>query len=80
MNALEEEIIAKFRQLDGEARQRVLVSLEQEADVSAKSLSEALRDATIFREKLREKYGAGHFFGAQDMLDELREEASWPRW
>jgi hypothetical protein len=78
MSALEDEIIEKFRQLDGEARKRVLLSLAQEQEAPM-TLAAALQAASAFRERLRQKYGKGHVFGVQSMLDEIREEASWPR-
>jgi hypothetical protein len=75
LNALVQEIIDKFRQLDRESRRRVLDSLEREQE-SSSNLSVPLHEATDFRAKLREKYGKRYHFGVQDMLDEIRGQTS----
>jgi hypothetical protein len=71
MNAIEQEIMTRFRQLDSESRKRLLASLTEETDVHTPSLSAALQAATTFRTTITKKYGKKSF-GIQDMLDEIR--------
>ncbi len=80
MNTLEQEIIDKFHQLDETAQLRVLASLVAEPDSTKITLKEWLERATAYRARLTAKYGSEHFFGVQTMLDEIREDAPWPRW
>lgn len=81
MSALEQEVIEKFLQLDEQAQQRVLVVLKRhQDDIQPKlSLGEWLVHANAFREQLAATYGPDYAVGSQALLDELREEASWPR-
>jgi hypothetical protein len=70
MSALEQEIIAKFAQLDDEAKARVRSAL-----VESPSTTEAdwLEQARALREEMRAKYGTLRF-SAVDLLNEAREE------
>jgi hypothetical protein len=75
MSALEQEILEKFRQLDGATRDHVLEVLQHESDSLTTADERAWLDrATQFRLSLREKYGFHHFGSIQDLLDEVREE------
>lgn len=81
MSALEQEIWQKLHLLDRAAKERIFDSLKQELEDSpAITLEEWLEKAEAFSAELRTKYGERYFFNSQAMLDELREEASWPRW
>ena len=79
MSAIENDILEKFRQLDEVSKLRLLATLERETHPPALTLEESIERATALREKLRAKYG-DHHFNIQAVLDEIREEASWPRW
>ena len=74
MTTVEQEILEKFQQLDSESKRRILASLEQEVNAPTMDLGQWLEQATGFRGRLRAKYGQGHFFGTQTLLDEVREE------
>lgn len=77
--SLDQQIMQKIQKLDEGQKQRVLEFVESELNAAPLPLETWLRQATAFRQALRAKYGDGHFFGVQEMLDEIREEASWPR-
>jgi hypothetical protein len=77
MTILEQEVIDKFHKLDPDARKRVLDALELSVNRSETPLAAALKAATDFRLRIAKEHPA--YFGIQDMLDEIREEASWPR-
>jgi hypothetical protein len=82
MNKTELAIIERIAQLD-ESQQQVLTFARTLVSSSASeglSLGEWLEQAAALRAQLRGKYGSKHFFGTQALLDEIREEASWPRW
>jgi hypothetical protein len=79
MATLEEEILDKFRQMDGSQKRHLLSVLVQQIDDAPISLDEWLDIARKLREELQEASGKGQFVGVQAMLDEIREEASWPR-
>ena len=80
MSALEADIVEKFRQLDDAGKVRVLAVLEREIQPAQADLATWLEGAAALRSKLREHYGKDHFFGVQTLLDDIREDASWPRW
>jgi len=80
MATLEQELIEKIGKLDDAAKLRVLAVVEQELETPKLTQNEWLEQAIALSEELRLKYGDGYYFGVQDMLDEIREEASWPRW
>jgi hypothetical protein len=78
--SIEQEIMRRLRQLDERQKQRVLAFVESQLHARTQpTLLEWLTQATAFREELRQMYGPTHFFGVQAMLDDIREEASWPR-
>lgn len=81
MSAVEQsasEIMEKFLHLPIEWRRRVLVQLQQTFDEPKIPLGEWLEKATAFRAELRAKYGENHYFGTQEILDELRDELPYP--
>lgn len=76
MSALEQEVIDKFRLLDNEAQQRVLLQIEQ--DVSSGSLEpmtteDWLQWAVAFGERIERKYGPNRI-SSVELLHEAREE------
>lgn len=79
-NTLEEEIIARVRQLDATSQQVVLEYLRalEKPEIST---AEWLAQARAFREEQRTQSNKNDVrVSAQDLLDEVREEASeWPR-
>ncbi len=76
-NALEREIIEKFRQLDAAAKERVLQQLVIKEQPKQSFDYEAwLKEVGELRERIQARLGEGEFVGALDLLDELREEES----
>ncbi len=74
MNALEQEVIKKFRQLDKAARQRVLLQMEHEDTVpEPMSPEEWLEWADAFGAKIYARYGERKLTSV-DLLHEAREE------
>lgn len=67
--------------LEQEAQRRVLmVLISRQSDIQPKLLlGEWLKQATAFREQLAATYGSDYGVGSQELLEELREESSWPR-
>lgn len=78
MNSVESEIIEKFRQLDEQSQVKLLDQLNAEMQSIALPLTQWLSEATTLREQLATKYGSGYIH-SQSLLDEVRDEASWPR-
>ena len=79
MSALEDKILQAIRQLD-EAQQQQVLHIIEDMQPKAFDFDAWMQDVEAFQAKLKAKYGEQHYFGVQDLLDELREEASWPRW
>lgn len=81
MGVLEQEIFEKFRQLDDETKLRLAQELMQEAHHAQKKLSlgEWIEKSEAFREEFRRNHGNDYRVGIQEILDEVREEATWPR-
>ncbi len=78
--SLDRALMAKIHELDDAQKRRVLEFVEEQFGAPTLSLAEWLKQATTFREELVRKYGKDHYFGVQEALDEIREEASsWPR-
>lgn len=75
MSALEEKILQEVRKLDEAQQQRLLQIIE---DMQPKPFD---FDAWLARiEALHAQLRAdGQLVSVQDLLDEIREEASWPR-
>ncbi len=75
MSALEQEIIKKFRQLDAQAKQRVLARLESDL---RSSFDYAAWWATVeaLQVEMQTRLGDQGTTGALSLLDDLREEAS----
>ena len=82
MSALEQTIIEKIRKLDETQQQKILAyiqNVEEKEDVEDFDFDSWTKQVEQFQAELRAKYGEDHVFGTLDLLDELREEASWPR-
>lgn len=78
---VEQQIVEKLRLLDDAAKQRVLALIEHEAQSQspqAFSLTDWLEQTQEMLQTLRAKYGADYMFGGDVVLDEIREESSWP--
>jgi hypothetical protein len=79
MSALEREIVGKFRQLDDEARRRLLAELEREAASvqplpdDALSLADWLEGARALREEMRARYGQLSY-SISDLIRDTHEE------
>lgn len=78
MSTLENEMIEEFRKLD-EAHQQQALQIIKDMQPKPFDFDTWMRDVNAFRAKLAAKYGEDYVIGALDLLDELREEASWPR-
>ena len=77
--SVDQALMSKIRELTDTQKLRVLEFVEEQFSTPVLSLKEWLERATALREELVGKYGEDHYFGVQDALDEIREEASWPR-
>ena len=84
MSILEQEILDRYRQMSPERRKHIRTLL----DVADENLVELqpvfdydtwFEELAAFREQLRAKHGDQFTVDVQGLLDELREEASWPR-
>lgn len=78
MSALEQELFDKIHNLD-EAHQKQLLQIVDNMQPKPFDFDAWMRDVNAFRAKLATKYDEDYVIGALDLLDELREEASWPR-
>lgn len=78
MSALEEIILSKIRKMDEVQQQRVLEFVEG-LGASTFDFKDWFRRVEAFQQELKSHYGENYSVGVQDMLDEIREEASWPR-
>ena len=76
MSALEQELFDKIRNLD-EAHQKQLLQIVDNMQPKPFDFDEWLVNIEALHEQLR---ADGQLVRVQDLLDELREEASWPRW
>lgn len=79
MSALEDRILQEIRKLD-ESQQQQLLRIIEDMQPRVFDFDAWMQDVEAFQARLKTKYGEQHYFGVQDLLDELREEASWPRW
>jgi hypothetical protein len=77
--SFEQQIIEKLHRLDDAQKQRVLAFVERELAKAQVTLGDWLNQATAYRDGLRARYGDDHVFDVQTILDDIREEASWPR-
>lgn len=75
MSVVEQEIVEKFQQLDSETQSRIMETLHQIQEPTLDFGAWRARVAT-FHSKLRAAYGENYVIGGQELLDELREEAS----
>jgi len=78
MSALEKDIFDKIHQLD-EAQKRQVWEFLQTIEPPAFNWQDWLQQVESFQADLKAKYGESHYIGTQALLDELREETSWPR-
>lgn len=76
MSALEQELFDKIRNLD-EAHQKQLLQIVDDMQPKPFNFDEWMATIEALHEQLR---ADGQLVRVQDLLDELREEASWPRW
>jgi hypothetical protein len=74
MSAIEQEILDRFRQLDDEAKARVIAALTEESSVAPMSAEAWLVWARGFRSEMQAKYGKDKLFGSVDLLHEARED------
>ena len=78
MSALEQELFDKILNLD-EAHQKQLLQIVDDMQPKPFNFDEWMQQVEAFQAEMKAKYGEDHTFGTLDLLDELREEASWPR-
>lgn len=76
MSALEQEIIEKIRNLD-EAQQLRLLQIVEDMQPKQFDFAEWIKNMEALHEELR---ADNQLVDVQSLLDEIREEASWPRW
>ncbi len=74
MNALEQEIIEKINQLDGDARQRILTYIQNIA-LAPSEPDEWWGEIEEIQSQIRMRIGGGETTGMLDLLEELREES-----
>jgi hypothetical protein len=80
MSTLENEVRDKFRQLDREAQLSLLEEwkfIYEPEEVMDDE--EWLEKAKALHAELVAKYGEGHYFDSVDVINEIREEATWQR-
>jgi hypothetical protein len=78
MKTIEQEIFDEIEALEPELKKLVL---DYVRDLKkAQVTDDWFARVEAFQAELAAKYGEDHTFGTQDLLDEVREEASWPRW
>jgi hypothetical protein len=75
--AIEQEILEQISTLN-ESQKQLVLALVKELN-RAQPENDWFDRVHAFHDELRAKYGDQYQVGVQDMLDELREEASWPR-
>ena len=76
MSALEQELFDKIRKMD-EARQKQILQYIENTEPKPFDFDEWMTNIEVLHEQLR---ADGQLVRVQDLLEELREEASWPRW
>jgi hypothetical protein len=76
MSALEQELFDKIRKLD-EAHQKQLLHIVDNMQPKPFDFDEWMANVETLHEQLK---ADGQLVRVQDLLDELRKEASWPRW
>ena len=80
MSALEQELIDRIRKLDEAQQQKILEYIQDVEEKEEFDFDAWIEKARAFRARISATYGKPKYFGVQAMLDEIREEASWPRW
>jgi len=76
---LEREIVEKFQQLPPDSQIRVLSQIQPAAATTHFDYARWYEDAAAFQDELRREHGADFIVPVQNILDEVREEASWLR-
>lgn len=77
MTALQASILELFEQLEPNDKRDMIALLQDKVEAEPKlELGEWLKKAAKLREEFAAEYG---YVNVQEMLDELREEASWIR-
>jgi hypothetical protein len=81
MSILEEEIVQRYEQLSLEQRLHLLDRVDIQWGVARAEFDYAAwtKQADLILAAIRAEHGADYVTGTQDLLDELREETSWPR-
>jgi hypothetical protein len=82
MSILEQEILDRYRQMSPERRKNIralLDGLDKKSGEPGFNYDQWKHRADQLLADMRAEYGADYYVGSQDLLDELREEASWPR-
>jgi hypothetical protein len=77
MSTIEAEIVERFKQLDNSAKHRVLHLLEHQTEAeSTFDFDSWLQRVQVLQAEIHATYGEEYTVGSQQLLDELREEAS----
>ena len=76
MSALEQKILEEIRKLD-ESQQEYLLRVITDMQPKPFDFDAWMQRVETLHQQLR---ADGQLVNVQDLLDELREEASWPRW
>ncbi len=82
MSILEQEILDRYRQMSPERRKYIrdlLDVMDKKNTEPGFNFDQWNRRADQLLDDIRAEYGSNYYVGSQDLLDELREEASWPR-
>lgn len=78
-NSVDEQIWDLLRHLDVEQKQYLLAIMSDTLTSAGMPLRAWFDETTVFRQKLLEAHAQNWATEAQTLLDEVREEASWPR-
>ena len=74
MSTLEREIVEKFRQLDSSSKQRVLETLQQQAQTPF-DYTTWWENVELLQTRIKAHLGDSQTVGSLSLLDELREES-----
>jgi glutamine synthetase len=72
----EQQIMQLYRQLDAAARQRIREDIAKLEATPPVPLEQVIHEAALLQNEISTRIGA---IDAQSLLDEVREESSWPR-
>ena len=73
LQALEDELVEKFKRLDLVTKQRLLAQVD-DAPQLLSDFEVWMENAKALQNELLAKYGEGHFMPVEDMVREVREE------